>query len=119
MIKRSECKCLCHTDAYRLGCSPIIQHIVPCCEEDRCLTVGNREYITFKQENKMKDTIILIDDNDGDTRVQTFTGVDKMLAHAEGKNLKYIKVYKIEEELKLKKRSSVIIEYPDNCENKA
>lgn len=32
--KRSECKCLCHTDANTLGYINAPMHIMPCCEPD-------------------------------------------------------------------------------------
>lgn len=34
MIKRSECRCLCHTDANILGLIDVPMHVMPCCEED-------------------------------------------------------------------------------------
>lgn len=34
MIGRSECKCLCHTDANILGLINVSLHVMPCCESD-------------------------------------------------------------------------------------
>lgn len=34
MIKRSECRCICHTDAVALGLIAGPMHVIPCCEED-------------------------------------------------------------------------------------
>lgn len=34
MIGRSECKCLCHTDANILGLINVPMHVMPCCESD-------------------------------------------------------------------------------------
>lgn len=35
MIKRSECRCICHTDAVALGLVVGPMHIVACCCEDK------------------------------------------------------------------------------------
>ena len=35
MIKRSECRCICHTDAVALGWIKGPMHIMPCCETCR------------------------------------------------------------------------------------
>lgn len=34
MIKRSECRCICHTDAVALGRIVGPMHVMPCCEDD-------------------------------------------------------------------------------------
>lgn len=38
MIKRSECKCICHTDAVALGMIEGPMHVIPCCEDDGSYT---------------------------------------------------------------------------------
>lgn len=41
MIKRSECRCICHTDAVALGQIEGPMHVAPCCEPDEAfLSVG-------------------------------------------------------------------------------
>jgi hypothetical protein len=34
MIKRSDCRCLCHTDYNALGLIEAAMHVIPCCEPD-------------------------------------------------------------------------------------
>ena len=52
MKKRSECNCLCHTDAYILGNSPIIQHCIPCCEPDDNLIVPDKSDMNIKPDSR-------------------------------------------------------------------
>lgn len=54
MIKRSECKCLCHTDANILGSIDVPMHLVPCCFSDH-------HFMETMRRNQEKYRKILID----------------------------------------------------------
>lgn len=49
MIKRSQCQCICHTDAYMLGKITAPIHVIPCCENDICVIDDKRNF-----EDRMK-----------------------------------------------------------------